>query len=622
VNLKLSKGYRFFKREPEKPIIMDIEPRQISRETSRNTTAWSINIIPPSSNQSGGNGLKRREEESLVREDLKQTKYERNEWEDRSDRNDRNGAIEEENPYPLPQMTGDKDLDEAIALSILEEARKKKLGKRGGDHSNGFSDTRSNRFGGASASNHVSNDDGFSASIVSASFQTFKGEYLSRGTQFFKIQVLRKHIKIEKGDENGKKEKEFKICLDGNDAIAQAKTQISELESKGYQSKTYKFTFDFNDNELNFERKSHHMMPKSAPVSRGGSPNDSRNDLNVGDDDDEDNFNRLGIDNDDYSNTSRRSSKWDLSEDEKANGRSRPRSASFSRADNNQNDDDDEDDEDYDGGAAVDLGPDPLGKPVSKFYSSVLLAHKWENEDPTGWYMSEKLDGVRCFWNGKTMWSRNGKQYFPPKFFVKDFPKSPLDGELWTGRSTFQKCVSYVRKQTPLDHEWRNVKYMVFDAPELKMTFKDRYKKMKEVFGKIKCPYIELLDHRICKGRSDLNDELAVVQNVGGEGLMIRNPNSFYENKRSRTLLKVKTFDDDEATIIGHEPGSGKYLNMTGALRVRNGAGVEFSVGSGLNDAMRARPPKIGVKITYKHQGVSNRGVPRFPTFLRIYQGD
>lgn len=644
VNLKLSKGYRFLKKEA--PPVFDSEPRVVQRETSR-TTAWSINIIPPSLERSNSDfDHRRRREDDLVREDLKQTKYENTNSNNHYDRNNdysnhatnhSNHANDNGNDYSRHsggfQETGDADLDEAIALSIIEDARRKKLEKMRADKG----DITMLSYNSSNNGNSQRDRDNGYSNSNSQPTSSFQGEYLTlenhRGVQFFKIQVLKKHLKIEKGTEGRNPEKEFQICHDNNDAITQARRQITELISKGYKTKSHKFDFDFTENELNFQRNSHHTVPRSAPASRGASPDDSRDNTNNGRYKDAYNdtsgvFDRLDVgdnDEDDYSNTSRRSAYWDLDEEEKETGRStRGRSNSVSRgavSDNGRDDDDDEDDEDF-VGESVDLGPDPLGKPISKNYTSVLLAHKWENEDPTGWYMSEKLDGVRCFWNGRTMWSRNNKQYFPPKWFVKDFPKSPLDGELWTGRSTFQKCVSVVRKQTPIDSEWKNVKYMVFDAPELKQPFRDRIKKMKEVFSKIKSPYIGLLDHRICKSRSELNEELAVVQNLGGEGLMIRNPNSHYECRRSRTLLKVKTFDDDEATIIGHEPGSGKYIGMCGALRCRNGAGIEFSVGSGLNDAMRAKPPKIGVKITYKHQGVSNRGVPRFPTFLRLYQGN
>ena len=83
---------------------------------------------------------------------------------------------------------------------------------------------------------------------------------------------------------------------------------------------------------------------------------------------------------------------------------------------------------------------------------------------------------------------------------------------------------------------------------------------------------------------------------------MLREPNSLYENKRSKNLQKVKTFYDDEAEIIGYTQGSGKYTGHVGALRVKNGKGIEFEVGSGLTDEMRKNPPDIGLKITYKYQ--------------------
>lgn len=102
---------------------------------------------------------------------------------------------------------------------------------------------------------------------------------------------------------------------------------------------------------------------------------------------------------------------------------------------------------------------------------------------------------------------------------------------------------------------------------------------------------------------------------------MLRDPESFYENRRSKTLLKVKTFYDDEATVLGYTKGTGRCEGMVGALKCRNTHGVEFEVGSGLNDDMRKRPPKIGTVITYKYQEFNEKsGKPRFPTFLRIYQ--
>ena len=98
---------------------------------------------------------------------------------------------------------------------------------------------------------------------------------------------------------------------------------------------------------------------------------------------------------------------------------------------------------------------------------------------------------------------------------------------------------------------------------------------------------------------------------------MLRKFGSLYEGKRSSTLLKVKTFCDDEAVVVGYEKGKGKYIGKIGALKVRNGNGKEFKLGSGLSDMDRDNPPDIGSRVTYKYQELSNDGIPRFPTYLR-----
>ena len=99
---------------------------------------------------------------------------------------------------------------------------------------------------------------------------------------------------------------------------------------------------------------------------------------------------------------------------------------------------------------------------------------------------------------------------------------------------------------------------------------------------------------------------------------MIREPESVYEGKRSGTLLKVKTHDDDEATVIGHKPGKGKFEGMLGSLRVRATDGREFSVGTGFTNAQRKNPPPIGSVVTYRYRGLTKNGLPRFPSFWRV----
>lgn len=112
-------------------------------------------------------------------------------------------------------------------------------------------------------------------------------------------------------------------------------------------------------------------------------------------------------------------------------------------------------------------------------------------------------------------------------------------------------------------------------------------------------------------------EEMDKVVAKKGEGMMIRDPNSFYEGRRSDTLLKVKKFDDAEATVIGHKKGTGRCSAMLGALFMREDDGTEFKIGSGFNDQQRMHPPKIGARVTFKFMGRSKNGIPRFPIFLR-----
>ena len=152
--------------------------------------------------------------------------------------------------------------------------------------------------------------------------------------------------------------------------------------------------------------------------------------------------------------------------------------------------------------------PSRLGAPSSGCIK-VLLAETWNNEvDPSGWIMSEKLDGVRCFWTGTTMYSRNGNRFFFPKFFTRGWPKSQLDGELFIDRGQFSKTLSAVKKGSPIDEEWKKVKYLVFDAPGLKQPFKKRIEMMEKVIAELDNPYIKCHRHRECKGFDDLFHEL------------------------------------------------------------------------------------------------------------------
>ncbi|MEJ7598368.1 MAG: DNA ligase [Kofleriaceae bacterium] len=240
----------------------------------------------------------------------------------------------------------------------------------------------------------------------------------------------------------------------------------------------------------------------------------------------------------------------------------------------------------------------------------VLLAHKWElDHDPKGWWMSEKLDGVRAYWDGEAFVSRLGNRFFAPDWFVEDLPADTLDGELWVGRKMFSKTISIVRSGAA-GVEWKNVSYVVFDAPNAKGGFEDRMAHAEKVLKRSGAPHARHLEHVACDGFDHLREELARVEALGGEGLMLRRPGSKYEIGRSQSLLKVKTFHDAEARVIGHAPGTGKHKGRLGALVCELPSGVKFNVGTGFSDAEREAPPQLGAVVTFRYQELTDDGVP------------
>lgn len=252
----------------------------------------------------------------------------------------------------------------------------------------------------------------------------------------------------------------------------------------------------------------------------------------------------------------------------------------------------------------------------------MLLAKKYESakHDPTGWFVSEKLDGYRAFWDPKKkmFFSRNGLEFKVPPFFIKNAPKVPLDGEIWYGRQAWEKAGT-IRHDVPVKEEWEKLYFKVFDAPEHGGIYEERVEYLKTLFAGDKHKYFKLVETWVCKGHDDLMADLEKYTKDGAEGLMIRKPGSLYETKRSNTLLKVKSFDDEEAEVIAHTVGKGRLAGLVGALTVKNEKGT-FNVGSGLNDHLRQpeNAPPIGSIITFKYWDVTKNGIPKFPVFMRM----
>ncbi len=247
----------------------------------------------------------------------------------------------------------------------------------------------------------------------------------------------------------------------------------------------------------------------------------------------------------------------------------------------------------------------------------LLLAHRWENDvDLTDWWMSEKLDGVRAYWDGEKFQSRQGNRFHAPDWFTLGLPQTPLDGELWLDRKAFQRTVSIVRRQDKSDH-WKQIQYVIFDAPALEDAFEARLEYVADCVKELGSEFVSSLEHQRCKSLKHLGEELARIEALGGEGLMLREPGSRYEAGRSTTLLKVKTFHDEDAVVVDYVKGKGRHKGRMGAVVVRLADGTEFSVGTGFTDKQRESPPAVGSTITFRYQELSDGGVPRFPSFVR-----
>jgi DNA ligase-1 len=247
------------------------------------------------------------------------------------------------------------------------------------------------------------------------------------------------------------------------------------------------------------------------------------------------------------------------------------------------------------------------------------LANVYQKGMPLdGYWVSEKLDGVRAYWTGERFLSRGGHEYRAPGWFTKGFPEHPLDGELWMGRGRFAELSGAVRQVVHDDDDWRRIRFMVFDLPDKEATFDQRLARLRVLIQEVESPYMALVDQQRASTHEKLIQRLDKVVDGGAEGLMLRLGSSHYRSGRSDDLLKVKQYQDAEAVVVHQLPGKGKYEGLMGSLLVQLEDGRQFRIGSGFSDSERVSPPEPGTTITFKHYGLTATGLPRFASFLRI----
>jgi DNA ligase 1 len=238
--------------------------------------------------------------------------------------------------------------------------------------------------------------------------------------------------------------------------------------------------------------------------------------------------------------------------------------------------------------------------------------------DPAGYLVSEKLDGVRAWWDGTRLRFRSGLPVLAPHWFTARLPDAPLDGELWLGRGRFEDLAGTVRRSVAIDVSWRQVNYVVFDLPGGAGPFEQRAAAVSRLVDAAAFPQLQAATQRRLADRAELRRWFDDVVRDGGEGLMLHRADAPWRAGRSDALLKLKPLADAEAVVVGHVPGRGRHQGRLGALQVRTGEGVEFLLGTGLTDAQRARPPAPGATIVFTYRGRTASGVPRFASFLRV----
>ena len=272
---------------------------------------------------------------------------------------------------------------------------------------------------------------------------------------------------------------------------------------------------------------------------------------------------------------------------------------------------------------------------------SPMLAHAMKGAVPRGpWLVSEKLDGVRAFWDGKGgLWTRNKSRIQAPDSFLARLPRGlPLDGELFGGRGQFHRVNSAWRTGDP--KAYATIQFRAFDAPSSKNPFAETYAALKKRLDTCRAGD-NLGDRAPClvkqeplsssSPNSNASSRMQRMLASGGEGLILRRAASVYKGSRSANMLKVKGVRDAEAVVTGYQMGTGRLAGSLGALLCRwkkkkppsssASSTVSFKVGSGLSDRERKQYKTLfplGAEITVEFMELEDSGKPRHPRFKGV----
>ena len=268
-------------------------------------------------------------------------------------------------------------------------------------------------------------------------------------------------------------------------------------------------------------------------------------------------------------------------------------------------------------------------------YFEPMLAQDWHKQKSKvkyPIYSQPKLDGIRCIVKKDGMWSRNGKKiisaphiYEAMKHLFTVNPNLIFDGELYADKfaNDFNAICSLVKKTKPtaedLNESAVKIEYHIYDLPSCKETFVGRHQAL--YYMELPKCCVKVAVEQI----DNLNDVSAYYEDYitnGYEGQMLR-LNLPYENKRSKSLLKHKSFIDEEYTILGIEEGIGNKTGMVGSFIFKTKEGKQFNSSPKFNweectEMWKQKQTLIGKSATVKYFNLTPDGIPRFPYVIKI----
>jgi DNA ligase-1 len=245
-----------------------------------------------------------------------------------------------------------------------------------------------------------------------------------------------------------------------------------------------------------------------------------------------------------------------------------------------------------------------------------LLKTYDSSKEVVGWVMSEKLDGIRGFWDGEKLVSRGGNLINAPAWFTQSYPPFAIDGELWTKRNDFENISSIVRSKNSGDR-WKNITHHIFEAPNQQGGLLERLLILEKYLRTNPIPHLKILKQTLIQDKQQLEIFLEEVTSHKGEGVVVRNPSTLYETGRLSSALKVKKYFDTECRVLKILSGKGKYQDKMGSVLCQTDNGKQLRIGSGFKDKDRNIPPAIGSEITFKYYGFTKKGKFKYPVYLR-----